>query len=229
MSTIAIEESEFKRLLDERAALLRQVGDLQDTMSKLVDNTLARRVRAFHLKFGHPVNHTPHVPDDATIRFRLKIVTEEYFEFVEAALDPKDQEDGKVQDAYNLLKQAIERSKIEVSLPEFIDAVEDLKYVLEGTDAVCGVDANPVAAEVHRANMAKDPAYVMAKDSYNGAVGRMPPDATEPGFYVPDPLAKPTKPAGWTPPDIEGCLLKQGWRPTLKTLIERRTTEPVPA
>jgi predicted HAD superfamily Cof-like phosphohydrolase len=61
----------------------------------------------------------------------------------------------------------------------------DLDYVVEGTRLEFGIDGEPIAAEVHRANMAK----------------------TE-GPVAPD--GKRLKPPGWTPPDIAGVLRKQG-------------------
>ena len=88
--------------------------------------------------------------------------------------------------AEEILGYAIHNAEIKVRLPEFIDATHDLDYVVEGTRLECGVDGAPIAAEVHRANMAK-------------AHGPMREDG------------KRLKPEGWTPPDIEGELVKQGW------------------
>jgi predicted HAD superfamily Cof-like phosphohydrolase len=77
---------------------------------------------------------------------------------------------------------------VDVDLPDFVDALGDIDYVIEGTRSVFGVDGAPIAAEIHRANMSKEP---------NG-------------------WGKPAKPANWTPPDIEWELRRQGWEePTL--------------
>jgi hypothetical protein len=58
------------------------------------------------------------------------------------------------------------------------------------SDATTGrrIDGAPIAAEVHRANMAK--------------VGGPK-----------SPTGKQLKPPGWTPPDIFGELKRQGWEP----------------
>jgi predicted HAD superfamily Cof-like phosphohydrolase len=73
-------------------------------------------------------------------------------------------------------------------LIEIVDGCVDTAVVVNGTLSRCGVDAVPVEDEVMRANMAK----------VGG--GR-------------DEHGKFQKPAGWTPPDIEGCLRRQGWKP----------------
>lgn len=80
------------------------------------------------------------------------------------------------------LKHKIETANIHVDLPEFMDACGDLDYVVEGTRLVFGVNGLPIAYEIQRANMEKFPS---------------------------GPLFKPTKPEGWKPPDIAGCLEAQ--------------------
>jgi len=71
-------------------------------------------------------------------------------------------------------------------VPELADAIGDLKYVLEGTNLAFGIDGEPIWDAIQAANMAK-------------AGGRV------------DEHGKRLKPPGWTPPDIEGELVKQGW------------------
>jgi len=74
------------------------------------------------------------------------------------------------------------------NLPDIADAIGDLKYVLEGTNLAFGIDGEPVWDAIQKANMAKA----------GGSV---------------DEHGKRMKPPGWTPPDIEGELRKQGWKP----------------
>lgn len=147
-------------------------------------------VRAFHRRFGHEVRETPAVPDEATMRFRLKLIAEEFLE----ALDACGIREGNIE---AILRETIANAPIDVDLPALVDALGDLDYVVEGTRAVCGVDGSPVHNAIHHANMAKDPVYVASKDEHHRA---------------PDPKAKPTKPAGWSPPDVAGELRRQGWR-----------------
>jgi predicted HAD superfamily Cof-like phosphohydrolase len=68
---------------------------------------------------------------------------------------------------------------------ELADALADIVYVLVGTAVSHGIDLRPVWDEVHRSNMAK-------------VAGRALGDA------------KARKPEGWTPPDVAGCLERQG-------------------
>jgi len=207
---------------------------------------LNRQVLAFHRRFGQSVGEKPHVPDEKTVRFRLSLITEEFFELLEAAFNPKH---SKLDEAKAILQVMIERGNIEdFDLSAFIDATLDIDYVVEGTRITMGVNGTPIAAEVQRANMAKLPSYVAAKDAHHGKrepveqkcvrcgnhrnVRFLEDDSTiieenlmaastcRKGHEYP-PLGEPVKredgkimkPPGWTPPDIEGELKKQGWEP----------------
>lgn len=156
---------------------------------------LRGQVRDFHLKFGHPVNETPTVPSQDQIRFRLKLITEEYFELLASSVALGDPAEARIfLDARRTIQESLEEAKFEVDLPEFIDALGDLDYVNEGTRLVFGVDGEPIADEIQRANMDKDAVYVQSKDGYHM------------GSSI-----KPTKPATWKGPQIGDVLKKQGW------------------
>ena len=71
-------------------------------------------------------------------------------------------------------------------ITEIADALADIIYIACGTAVSYGIPLDKVFAEVHRSNMAK---LVDGKPIYR-----------EDG--------KVMKPAGWTPPDIEGVLKK---------------------
>lgn len=148
---------------------------------------LAEQVREFHERFGHPIADKPHVPDEATVRFRLRLIAEEFFELLEASLDIENR--MSVREAIVRVRDAIDcqypfrMAPVKVDLPEFVDALADTMYVLEGTAIAFGVDMAPVIDEVHRANCSKEP---------NGPDG------------------KPVKPAGWQPPSIAEELRRQG-------------------
>lgn len=165
---------------------------------------LHRDVREFHEKFGHPVRTTPRVPTEEEMRFRLKLIAEEFVELLLAAgyepntlRCPKTGNEIFVGDLNEALRHAIEQGpSLEMDLPAFVDAQGDLDYVNEGTRAVIGYNGAPIHNAIHYANMQKDPVYVAAKDDHH---------------RTPDPKAKPTKPEGWSPPDIEQELIEQGW------------------
>jgi predicted HAD superfamily Cof-like phosphohydrolase len=72
-------------------------------------------------------------------------------------------------------------------LVEMIDALADLLVVTYGAAIELGVDLEPVFAEVHRSNMSKDGGQ--------------------------DAGGKILKGPGFTPPDVLGELIKQGYEP----------------
>ena len=158
---------------------------------------LTGRVRAFHRRFGHPIAHWPRVPNEDTVRFRLRLICEEFRELVESALDTTGDEDTvhvrrrNLEDAWDVIQNAIagkylyQRAPVKVDLPAFADALADIAYVVEGTNVAFGIDSESVLCAVHAANMAKEP---------NGS-------------------DKPTKPPGWSPPDVASLLKDHGWTP----------------
>lgn len=171
---------------------------LNEIMRRGRSMTLHEQVLAFHKRFGQSVGEKPHVPDEKTVRFRLSLIAEEFFELLDAfgrRHDPEHQRHAR-----EAIEGYIDGSvPVDVDLPALVDAMADLDYVVEGTRITFGVDGAPIAAEVQRANMAKLPSYVAEKDAmHQGAVKR------EDGKIM--------KPPGWTPPDIEGKLRAQGWR-----------------
>lgn len=116
----------------------------------------------FHLKFGAAVGTTPRVPDRSTIALRAALLNEEVRETL-AALAAGD-------------------------LPELADGIVDTVYVALGLLVSYGIDARPVWAAVHQANMAKQ----------LGDGGRVVSEA-----------GKILKPPGWVPADVAGILRQQ--------------------
>ena len=121
-------------------------------------------VVAFHERFcqPHPGNTRPRLMDAQMLEFRMALINEELDEFVKA--------------------------HARGDLPEAIDGLVDIAYVILGTAAVMGAPFDDHWAEVHRANIDKVPT---------------------PG---PNPaIVKPTKPPGWRGPDHE-TILRAQWR-----------------
>lgn len=85
------------------------------------------------------------------------------------------------------LRAAIDNAQFQIDLPKFADALCDLDYVVEGSRLAFGINGEPILDAVHNANMAK-----------------LGGGKREDG--------KVMKPADWKPPDIEGELVKQGWK-----------------
>lgn len=72
------------------------------------------------------------------------------------------------------------------ALPEFLDALGDIDYIVEGIRLSQGVNGTPIANEIHRANMAK-----FGPGSFKREDGKV------------------QKPPGWTPPDIAGLVSRR--------------------
>jgi predicted HAD superfamily Cof-like phosphohydrolase len=147
---------------------------------------LRHQVTQFHREMGHPINDKPATPSDGRVRLRLRLITEEFFEILDAC-----GLDGGPFDGFEVAKRRIESAiagPISVNLPELTDGLADLDYVVEGCRLEFGIDGAPIADAIHTANMAK-------------AAGGVRADG------------KRLKPPGWVPPDIEGELKKQGWKP----------------
>ena len=149
---------------------------------------LRGQVRAFHGANGVVDPLTPTVPPDDRVRFRARLIAEEALETIAAMFS-----DGKgYQSALDrigfALSSFIKEAPVKVDMVAFADGCADLDYVTEGARQEFGIDGAPIAAEVHRSNMAK-------------VGGPMREDG------------KVMKPPGWTPPDVAGELRKQGWNP----------------
>lgn len=158
--------------------------------------TVHAQVMEFHAAFGQETLTTPTVPSDAIVRLRGKLVAEEAFEFVLAMFDSVD-----LRRLHELVIDAVATDPVSVNLIEVADALADIDYVVEGSRLAFGIDGAPIAAEVHRSNMAK-----------------LGPD----GKPIIRPDGKRLKPPGWTPPDIGGELRRQGWQGRIGSEMRRR-------
>ncbi len=148
---------------------------------------IRRQVEEFHEAFGQPVVHTPTVPCSARVRLRLRLITEEYFELLEACgLEGEYFED--LRDQIGATIGVVDGGDVDVA--EVADALGDLDYVIEGTRLEFGLNGQPIADEIHRSNMSK---LVDGKPTYNEA-------------------GKVAKPPSYSAADVKGELVKQGWK-----------------
>jgi predicted HAD superfamily Cof-like phosphohydrolase len=147
------------------------------------------QLREFHLLIGAPILSTPQVPSDDRVRLRMRMLLEETLECLDACFV----DDHVTTDQLKrLVESYIDKNEVSVDLPLLIDGFGDVDYIVEGNRLEFGTDGQPIADAIHKANMAK--------------VG---PD----GWIVRREDGKVLKPEGWTPPDIEGELKRQGWKP----------------
>lgn len=93
-------------------------------------NAEQQMVIEFHRAFGYPVAANPCLMP-ALADERLQLIREETDELVQAW--------------------------VEGDLVRVADALGDLLYVTYGTFVACGIDAEPVVAEIHGSNMTKTP------------------------------------------------------------------------
>lgn len=177
------------------AAKTRQVTELQargtDLVFELRDVDRQRMVREFHaVVVGEQDPDRPTVPPEDMIRRRLRLITEEYLELMEASLPLGAELDSGTPDAVafarveTLLMRFVNEAPIQVKLAAFADATVDLDYVVEGTRLAFGLDSRGLWRVVHAANMAKAGDPVRAD-------------------------GKRLKPPDWKPPDIEAELERQ--------------------
>lgn len=153
-----------------------------------------KRVREFHLAFGQPApeKFTP-LRDPGSIRLRVRLILEEALEFCAAT-------GSKLYCNSNGRPLLLELDKIVIAVSgtvgatdtapndaEMIDALCDIKYVVDGTAVALGIDLEDFDKEVHASNMSK-----------LSADGK--PIVREDG--------KVLKSTNFRPPDIAGLLAK---------------------
>lgn len=133
--------------------------------------TNAQKIVEFHDAVGSPVPPKPVVPALGILQLRQKLLQEEFDEASEALgqLTAVLQSDDPAQPA---------------DVTDWVHELTDLLYVTYGAILACGVDADAVFAEVHRANLSK-------------AGGPRRADG------------KILKPPGWQPADVRGVIENQ--------------------
>lgn len=150
---------------------------------------IREQVSEFHEVANQPILKVPTIPSDDRVRLRLRLIAEEVSEILYSSLSMTE---DKFKELKTLLNTLIDTSEVSVDIVELADGLADTDYVVEGTRLEFGINGPPIAAEVHRSNMAKF-----------GDGCRFREDG------------KILKPPDWTPPDILGELKKQGWKPSL--------------
>ena len=115
---------------------------------------LHNQVTEFHRAFHHPIRETPGPISEDRVRFRARLIAEEFFETL-AAMFGKRSPLVLLEHLESSTLHFIEAAEVIVNLPEFVDGCADLDYVVEGSRIEFGVNGTPIAREVHRANMSK--------------------------------------------------------------------------
>ncbi len=111
-----------------------------------------RLVRDFHEAFGHPVNHTVIVPDEATLRLRLRLIFEEAKELAQALGMDICVDGFRLEDSAEF--DFVPNGK-SVDLVEAADALGDIDYVTQGANVVFGFPGHQIFMAIHKSNMSK--------------------------------------------------------------------------
>lgn len=178
---IGVHRDNLLKLLEERQRLEEEVRRYQAHYLSLNGDNLSVQVSSFHGKYGYSVRTVPQEGTREEFQFRLLRITEEYFEILQAC--------GVewIEEARDQVRKALLGCSFqEVDFSNFAGELGDLDYVVEGTRKTFGIPRQPIANEIHRANMEK----LCARD-FEG---------------------NPIKPSGWRPPDIRGILESKGWK-----------------
>lgn len=133
--------------------------------------TNAQKIVEFHKAVGAPVPPQPVVPSLEILQLRQKLLQEEFAEATEAW-----------ERLTAVLQSGNHAQPVDVT--DWVHELADLLYVTYGAILACGVDPDPVFAEVHRANLSK-------------AGGPRRADG------------KILKPPGWQPADVRNVIEKQ--------------------
>jgi predicted HAD superfamily Cof-like phosphohydrolase len=129
-------------------------------------------VADFHARFGVPVETVPKVPDEARIKLRERLITEEY---------------NELREALSFREMGGDKWLSECDLPETADAIADLIYVLIGTAHEMGIPLQDVWDRVQESNMTK-----CLPEVPGGKI------AKPPGWVAPD-IEGVLKAHGWEP------------------------------
>ena len=91
--------------------------------------TMFTDVKDFHQAFGQRIGEKPELPDSAERDLRVKLLREEFREYIDAETDH--------------------------DIIEIADALADIIYIACGTAVSYGIPLDNLFSEVHRSNMAK--------------------------------------------------------------------------
>ncbi|VAW40913.1 putative secreted protein, partial [hydrothermal vent metagenome] len=99
----------------------------------------AEKIHEFHAAIGSPLPKTAVQPSLDVLALRHKLIQEEYEEVTEALE----------------VLTAVLQTNQPADITNWVHELTDLLYVTYGAILACGMDADAVFAEVHRANLSK--------------------------------------------------------------------------
>jgi predicted HAD superfamily Cof-like phosphohydrolase len=193
----------MRKLCTDSSAMFDNLTATQARCTDLVNERrgnmtqLATDVREFHRHVGQFIREVGpwdgesefRIQTDGMMRMRLRLIAEEFFEILEASVEVMQvrAHDAEYAEAREAVFALINECRLRIDLPELVDGLGDLDYVVEGFRQTLGVNGLPVHNEIHRANMTKKRDNLRA----DGKIIKGP---------------------DFVPPDIAGVLVKQGWQ-----------------
>jgi predicted HAD superfamily Cof-like phosphohydrolase len=154
----------------ENRKLSARVSELEELLG-WQRSEIELHVEDFNWRFGYRINGgAPEVPHDDEVRFRSRLMVEEFCEVMEVLFGctPATMDEIRL-----MLRSMTSLVTIHVDLPKLARELADLDFVVQGTRASFGLPRAPVARVVHRANMAKLPS---GGDKPTKPEGWAPPD-----------------------------------------------------
>ena len=178
---------ECRRPRESEAARCEHCGGT----AAVVPAELRDQLSEFNQAMGLPPSPVEPVvaPDPARVLQMARHVVEEYFELLEASIDPASRhelEEVRVQ----IMGELNELSEVHVDLPRVLARFKQLERAIGLYHSDLGIQPEPIGVEVHLSNMSKLWA--------DGKPRR-------------DEVGKIRKPPTFRQPDIRGELKKQGW------------------
>jgi HAD superfamily hydrolase (TIGR01509 family) len=142
------------------------LADLLARLTPQLPRSNARRLRQFHATLEAPLPARPTLRDADLLALRLRLISEEYEEVT-----------AVYRQLIAAMQNGAQPNPVEALAP-LAHELADLLYVTYGALESCGLDADAIFAEVHRANLAKAGGPVRADGKLLKPPGWQPADVT---------------------------------------------------
>lgn len=171
-------------------------------------------VKDWMIKFRQEAPDKPTIPSIEIRKLRAKLILEEALETIRALGCNVGVDDGKGIQTKEIQVVAEFHSDF-IDLVKIADGLADLHYVgYCGTAVACGIDMEPIFAEIHRSNMSKlwteqDVSDLTLEERVKCSVKKISKyDFTK--YLVKNQDGKVIKSPSYSPANIKPLLLKQG-------------------
>ncbi len=160
-------------------------------------------VRTFMQTFGQATPTSPAVPDEKTLKLRVKLLLEEVLELAEASgikivsEVPK----GEAISGGNLYMSVVG----EADLVGMADALADIDYVNQGAAVAYGLNLEPFQDEVHSSNMTK----LWKAEELDQTLAGYSVVKKDGGYLVKNEVGKVIKSPSYSQADLKRVMMEQ--------------------